>query len=77
MGAQKEYFEEAWARLKTMIEAAMQDPEAFEALRTGSPSEALAVLKDYELDDVHLAALMDGFEKIADRNSARFWSPLA
>jgi hypothetical protein len=73
----KEAFDDAWVNLKRLIDEAMDDPDKFTVLREGTPSEALAILKQYELDDVHLAALMDGFEKIADRNSARFWSPLA
>ena len=68
---------EHWYKLIELIERAKTDEALGKTLRHGSPREVTTVLKEagFEMDDLGL--IFEDLEVIADRNSLRYWSPLA
>jgi hypothetical protein len=70
---------EHWGKLINLIERAKEDPRLGEKLRGGTPKEVTDILQskgiDITMDDLGL--IFEDLEHIADRNSSRYWSPLA
>lgn len=70
---------EHWGKLINLIERAKEDPRLGEKLRTGTPKEVTDILQSegigITMDDLGL--IFEDLEHIADRNSGRYWSPLA
>lgn len=66
-----------WDKLQDLIAEAKTNDELGAILRTGSPKEVTDVLQEmgFLMDDI--GQIFEDLEYIADRNSLRFWSPLA
>lgn len=68
-----------WEKLEGLIAEAKVNEELSLILRTGSPKEVTDALQqpgiDITMDD--LGEIFADLEYIADRDSIRFWSPLA
>jgi hypothetical protein len=69
---------EYWDKLIGLIEKAKADPELSERLRHGKPSQVAEILEtEGKLTMVDLGHIFDDLGYIADRDSLRWWSPLA
>ena len=69
---------EHWGKLMVLIEKAKEDRELSEKLRRGKPSEVAEILQNEAgLTMNDLGFIFDDLGYIADRNSLRWWSPLA
>ena len=69
---------EHWDKLMVLIERAKEDRELSETLRKGKPSEVAGILQNEAgLSMNDLGYIFDDLGYIADRNSLRWWSPLA
>jgi hypothetical protein len=66
-----------WNKLQELIQAARDNDELGKKLRTGSPTDVTAALQEYGLTMDDMGAIFTDLEVIADRNSLRWWSPLA
>jgi len=68
---------EHWGKLVGLIERAKRDESLSKIMTHGSPREVTAVLQEAGLEMDDLGAIFEDLEVIADRNSLRYWSPLA
>jgi hypothetical protein len=69
-----------WQKLQDLIELAKERPvEVGEVLRHKPPSEVTQLLQreDINMTMDDLGRIFSDLEHIADRNSGRYWSPLA
>lgn len=66
-----------WSKLQELIKAAKENDDLRARLRTGSPTEVTSALQEYGLTMDDMGAIFTDLEVIADRNSLRWWSPLA
>ncbi|GMR09628.1 MAG: hypothetical protein BMS9Abin28_0447 [Anaerolineae bacterium] len=67
----------SWEKLRDVLDDAKRNDEVSTILRTASPSEVRdLLLKKYDLSADEVTDLITEFERIADRNSVGFWSPI-
>jgi len=67
-----------WDKLLILIEKAKTNPDLSEKLRHGKPSEVAAILEqEVGMTMMDLGHIFDDLGFIADRDSLRWWSPLA
>ena len=66
-----------WERLVALIEQAKTDEALRKTLKKGTPSEVTTALQEAGIGMDDLGLIFEDLEVIADRNSLRYWSPLA
>jgi hypothetical protein len=77
MKTQTPFPQEAWDKLRTLLDAAKANPTLSTQLRTSSPAEVRDILRaQFHLSADDVTDLVSQFENIADRNSLQWWSPL-
>jgi hypothetical protein len=68
---------EHWAKLVDLIEQAKADRDLSKTLRSGTPKQVVDELNKAGITMDDLGLIFEDLEYIADRNSGRYWSPLA
>ena len=68
---------EHWDKLVALIVEARDSAELRRTLQTHPPHEVTAALQQRDISMDDLGAIFTDLELISDRNSGRFWSPLA
>jgi hypothetical protein len=68
---------EHWDKLIALIEHAKSDERLSGTLRSASPKQVTDLLQKHGITMDDLGMIFEDLEYIADRNSGRYWSPLA